>query len=204
MSPSTATRLKPKCVPIGQLFKLRANRRGFKLLLRFAKADHPDEVLVEGTDDQRRCRRSGVWVSEDRYETLECTLIPYVDGVAGEPISFDADGNMIDIDPPPPPPGDDVLTPNPTVRVSGFSVVADGANAAMSWTSTSEPGMEFYLIRRKAQGETAFIDLFALDPQGPSDYETFDSPGSGQFTYLLCAQLQDGTVENLAVKTITL
>jgi hypothetical protein len=44
---------------------------------------------------------------------------------------------------------------------------------------------------------------FRVNAGEPATYDGYDTPGTGQITYMLRAQLFDGTIENLALSTVT-
>lgn len=166
---------------------------GNKISGKFPGPEFPDLVNVKGTADTLPLRgNSGIWISGDKYTTLNKTLVLKKAGLPDQEVTYDNIGMPVVND----------------AEASGFTVISSGGTVSFSWTTTKEISVTAYIIDRKPEGgvyedgvAADFPDSRPLPKQYPdpaSGNVISDTPGAGNFVYRLRARFENSSTKILA------
>lgn len=165
---------------------------GNKISGKFPGPEFPDQVNVKGTSDTLPLRgNSGIWISGEKYTSLNKTLVLKKAGRPDEEVTYDNNGMPV---------------LNEAVA-SAFGASVAGGMVSLVWTITKEISVTAYFIDRKvATGnyEDSGLGVAADFPDSrpvPKDYpdpttgnQVTDTPGSGSFVYRLRARFENGAI----------
>ncbi|MCC7442568.1 MAG: hypothetical protein IT285_13100 [Bdellovibrionales bacterium] len=164
-----------------RLIKAESGTR-FRMLIQFdgMPVPIPDAVEVEGTSIPQRIRKDGVFLSNQRFMTLEQTLVLHYKRGRAVKLKFSSTGEMLTM-------------PANNVAVARFMISRDVGDVKVRFNSLTEINVASYLLEFQANSSGAFVQVDEFPAKGPgSRYHALHTPGSGTHTYRVQAAFRDG------------